>query len=348
MKHTNNKKENTLFSYFTKLKDPAAEKSSLSSIITRKNTVKKSTPIKKDLDAPIDLTNADEEDIIMIPSSPTPDNSQTIMDSQTSVSSFSSRERVHNEVIMNTSKYNNKAWSAQAKERGPQVSSQDASSLDKQKTVQKFERIVIKKTRTASKPTFGWLGANDVKPYSSNYTPYSMSDTIKKPSITLVHQSSAQQPNISSKRGWDDDFSAMDNSTANKNAAKFWSDQFSSKKSKTENNYSNKKMESLTYSSQKSTSYNQKSNTYNQQSNTLDKEYQPELSGEQERVLNMVLNEKKSLFFTGSAGTGKSVLLRAIIDKLGERYGSQLAVTASTGIAACNINGCTLHRLVDI
>lgn len=61
-------------------------------------------------------------------------------------------------------------------------------------------------------------------------------------------------------------------------------------------------------------------------------------------------------------GTGKSVLLRgksrknqetqcssfscllAIIEKLKSIYGTGVAVTASTGIAACNISGCTLHR----
>jgi ATP-dependent DNA helicase PIF1 len=72
--------------------------------------------------------------------------------------------------------------------------------------------------------------------------------------------------------------------------------------------------------------------------------YRPTLSAEQQRVLDMVLKDKKSLFFTGSAGTGKSVLLRAIIDEMETIYGPMLAVTASTGIAATNINGCTLHR----
>ncbi|KAI8972771.1 hypothetical protein BDB01DRAFT_809263 [Pilobolus umbonatus] len=72
--------------------------------------------------------------------------------------------------------------------------------------------------------------------------------------------------------------------------------------------------------------------------------YRPELSSEQKKVLKMVVDEEVSLFFTGSAGTGKSVLLRAIIDELRTKFGAQLAVTASTGIAACNINGSTLHR----
>ncbi|EPQ61104.1 hypothetical protein GLOTRDRAFT_13920, partial [Gloeophyllum trabeum ATCC 11539] len=56
------------------------------------------------------------------------------------------------------------------------------------------------------------------------------------------------------------------------------------------------------------------------------------LSPEQETVLRMV-EEGKSVFFTGSAGTGKSVLLREIIRSCRRRglIRHQLAITASTG-----------------
>ncbi|PTB67873.1 hypothetical protein BBK36DRAFT_1194085 [Trichoderma citrinoviride] len=70
------------------------------------------------------------------------------------------------------------------------------------------------------------------------------------------------------------------------------------------------------------------------------------LSKEQERVLDLVVNEGKSVFFTGPAGTGKSVLMRAIINQLRIKYArdsDRVAVTASTGLAACNIGGITLH-----
>ncbi|ORX60332.1 hypothetical protein DM01DRAFT_1157900 [Hesseltinella vesiculosa] len=78
-------------------------------------------------------------------------------------------------------------------------------------------------------------------------------------------------------------------------------------------------------------------------------EYRPTLSNEQQRVLNMVLNDQQSIFFTGSAGTGKSVLMRALIEALMDKYGPDaVAVTASTGIAACNINGSTLHSFSGI
>lgn len=50
-------------------------------------------------------------------------------------------------------------------------------------------------------------------------------------------------------------------------------------------------------------------------------------------------------------GTGKSVLLREIIKVLRKRYskaGDAVAVTASTGIAACNIGGVTIHSFAGI
>ncbi|CAL3969334.1 unnamed protein product [Diplocarpon coronariae] len=75
------------------------------------------------------------------------------------------------------------------------------------------------------------------------------------------------------------------------------------------------------------------------------------LSGEQQKVLDLVVNQNKSVFFTGSAGTGKSVLMRAIIAELRKKYirePDRIAVTASTGLAACNIGGVTLHSFGGI
>ncbi|CAN9120449.1 unnamed protein product [Alternaria alternata] len=75
------------------------------------------------------------------------------------------------------------------------------------------------------------------------------------------------------------------------------------------------------------------------------------LSEEQQNVLNLVAEYKKSVFFTGSAGTGKSVLLREIIAALRRKYAREpdrVAVTASTGLAACNIGGVTLHSFAGI
>jgi ATP-dependent DNA helicase PIF1 len=75
------------------------------------------------------------------------------------------------------------------------------------------------------------------------------------------------------------------------------------------------------------------------------------LSDEQQSVLDLVTQKKKSVFFTGSAGTGKSVLMRSIIAKLRQMHQKEpdrVAVTASTGLAACNIGGVTLHSFSGI
>ncbi|CAK5283236.1 unnamed protein product [Mycena citricolor] len=73
------------------------------------------------------------------------------------------------------------------------------------------------------------------------------------------------------------------------------------------------------------------------------------LSAEQQQILKLV-QEGKSLFYTGSAGTGKSVLLREIIKTMRKSHTGPdaLAITASTGIAACNIGGVTIHSFAGI
>lgn len=75
------------------------------------------------------------------------------------------------------------------------------------------------------------------------------------------------------------------------------------------------------------------------------------LSEEQKSVLDLVSQKGKSVFFTGSAGTGKSVLLREIIKVVRDNYKREpdrVAVTASTGLAACNVGGVTLHSFAGI
>ncbi len=52
--------------------------------------------------------------------------------------------------------------------------------------------------------------------------------------------------------------------------------------------------------------------------------------------------EGQSLFFSGSAGTGKSYLLSAILKSLNSIDGSCCA-TSSTGITATAIGGVTIH-----
>ncbi|KAI5124476.1 hypothetical protein M0805_008358 [Coniferiporia weirii] len=72
----------------------------------------------------------------------------------------------------------------------------------------------------------------------------------------------------------------------------------------------------------------------------------PILTNQQLQVLERA-RRGENIFFTGSAGTGKSVLLREIIDVLGGPS-EQLSVTASTGIAGLNIGGTTLHSFAGI
>jgi hypothetical protein len=71
------------------------------------------------------------------------------------------------------------------------------------------------------------------------------------------------------------------------------------------------------------------------------------LSPEQRSVLAEV-KKGNSVFFTGPAGTGKSVLLREIIKLFAPLPNEELAITASTGIAAVNIGGGTLHSFASI
>ncbi|XP_014598921.1 PREDICTED: ATP-dependent DNA helicase PIF1 [Polistes canadensis] len=69
-----------------------------------------------------------------------------------------------------------------------------------------------------------------------------------------------------------------------------------------------------------------------------------DLTEEQSRILNAVLSGK-NVFFTGSAGTGKSFLLKKIIAALPP---DATIATASTGVAACHIGGVTLHQFAGI
>ena len=54
-------------------------------------------------------------------------------------------------------------------------------------------------------------------------------------------------------------------------------------------------------------------------------------------------NEGFNLFLTGRAGTGKSWTTKCIIDDFTKR-GRTIYTTAPTGIAACNVDGVTIHH----
>lgn len=69
---------------------------------------------------------------------------------------------------------------------------------------------------------------------------------------------------------------------------------------------------------------------------------------EQTRIISAV-SSGRSVFITGSAGTGKTALLKHIIKLLKGSLGrSTVFVTASTGVAACALRGQTLHSFAGI
>ncbi len=72
------------------------------------------------------------------------------------------------------------------------------------------------------------------------------------------------------------------------------------------------------------------------------------LSDEQQNVLELA-RKGESIFYTGSAGTGKSLLLKTLIKHLREQHGKEaVGVTASTGLAAYNIGGVTINSYTGI
>lgn len=72
------------------------------------------------------------------------------------------------------------------------------------------------------------------------------------------------------------------------------------------------------------------------------------LSEDQQVVFDAVMRGE-NLFFTGSAGTCKSLLLRKLVQALVRKYKKEAVyVTALTGIAATNIGGSTVHSWAGV
>jgi ATP-dependent DNA helicase PIF1 len=68
-----------------------------------------------------------------------------------------------------------------------------------------------------------------------------------------------------------------------------------------------------------------------------------EVSESQMRALRAIAS-RKSVFYTGAAGTGKS-FITGVLKKILREKGmmDKLAITAPTGVAACNVGGMTIH-----
>eukprot|EP01132_Coremiostelium_polycephalum_P005078 gene5078-6321_t len=79
-----------------------------------------------------------------------------------------------------------------------------------------------------------------------------------------------------------------------------------------------------------------------------DSDLQYSLTEEQEKIVNLIVQGEKNVFFTGSAGTGKSFILKHLVNRLRKKYPKSVFVTAATGIAAVNIGGVTLHSFAGI
>lgn len=78
---------------------------------------------------------------------------------------------------------------------------------------------------------------------------------------------------------------------------------------------------------------------------------------EQQYVIDLVVNKQESIFLTGAAGTGKTVLLRELIERLKQKHGVKnnsnkyeynVLVTATTGLAAYHIGGQTYHSALGL
>lgn len=72
----------------------------------------------------------------------------------------------------------------------------------------------------------------------------------------------------------------------------------------------------------------------------------PDLTPEQEMVVSAIVHGRESVFFTGAAGSGKSVVLRHIIARLPPAPAT--AVVAPTGLAAAALGGVTLHSFAGV
>jgi len=67
-----------------------------------------------------------------------------------------------------------------------------------------------------------------------------------------------------------------------------------------------------------------------------------EINADFEEAIKKMEDENTNLFITGKAGAGKSTLLSYFCKNTKKEY----AVLASTGVAALNVKGQTIHRFL--
>ncbi|EKF27005.1 PIF1 helicase-like protein [Trypanosoma cruzi marinkellei] len=72
-----------------------------------------------------------------------------------------------------------------------------------------------------------------------------------------------------------------------------------------------------------------------------------ELSDDQRRAVELAL-QRRNLFVTGGAGTGKSLVIREIVRQMREEGRRSVFVTATTGVAALNVRGSTINSFAGV
>ena len=98
----------------------------------------------------------------------------------------------------------------------------------------------------------------------------------------------------------------------------------------------------------KSLSYAEESSAANKGKNKAPEMEDVTLSMSQKKVLDTIM-ARKSVFFTGAAGTGKSYILKVLREVLeGLGLSDKVSFTAPTGVAACNIRGLTIHAWAGV
>ena len=71
------------------------------------------------------------------------------------------------------------------------------------------------------------------------------------------------------------------------------------------------------------------------------------MNAAQQRVFDMVVEDRKNVFLTGQGGVGKTYVIKKITAAL-RKEKRKYAVTAATGAAALLIRGSTLHSWAGI